>query len=49
MTIENIKNDLAKEGGKKNIEILQRFFKTKKGEYGAGDVFIGVKVQNKEL
>ncbi|MDD4062478.1 MAG: DNA alkylation repair protein [Candidatus Pacebacteria bacterium] len=39
-----IKKELKLKASKERAEILQRFFKTKKGEYGYGDIFIGVTV-----
>ena len=44
MVINNLKKDLQKIADKDKAKILQRFFKTGKGQYGEGDVFIGGKV-----
>jgi 3-methyladenine DNA glycosylase AlkD len=42
--MNHIKKELKKKSIKKKAIILQKFFKTKKGDYGEKDVFIGVSV-----
>jgi len=44
MSLAQAKNDLLKSSNKRKAKILQRFFKTGPGEYGQGDIFIGVTV-----
>ena len=44
--INNIKKDLKLLSNSEKITIYQNFFKTGKGQYGEGDIFIGVTVPN---
>jgi len=44
MTVRNIRRKLQQLGSKDRAKVLQRFFKTGPGEYGEGDVFIGIRV-----
>jgi len=44
VTLEDIQKRLKKLGDKSHAAVSQRFFKTGPGEYGEGDVFIGVRV-----
>ncbi|OIO06217.1 DNA alkylation repair protein [Candidatus Falkowbacteria bacterium CG1_02_37_21] len=42
--LEQLKKELRKNADKSQAVILQRFFKTDPGQYGAGDVFLGLRV-----
>lgn len=44
MSLEDIRLDLKKLADPKIAEQSQRFFKTNVGEYGEGDIFLGIKV-----
>ncbi len=44
LTARKIKSRLKKLADKKTAQILQGFFKTGKGEYGEGDIFLGIRV-----
>ncbi|MGD9105260.1 MAG: DNA alkylation repair protein [Desulfobacterales bacterium] len=44
ITVKNIQRRLQELGCRETAKSLQRFFKTGPGEYGEGDVFIGIRV-----
>lgn len=44
MTIVEIRNDLEALANQEKAGILRRFFKTGPGEYGEGDMFLGIQV-----
>jgi len=44
MTLSALKKDLRSEASLKRAKALKWFFKTGPGEYGEGDIFLGVKV-----
>lgn len=49
MTVQDIQKDLKKLEKPEKIQILSSFFKTGKGQYGEGDIFIGITVPDQRM
>ncbi len=48
-TAKNVSEELRKFAQPKKAKLMQGFFKTKKGEYGHGDIFLGITVPNTRI
>ena len=44
--MKKLKKDLRNHSDKERVKISQRFFKTGKGEYGEGDIFLGINMSH---
>ena len=44
MSLEKLKKELKENSDKERAKIMQGFFKTGKGDYGEGDIFLGITV-----
>ena len=44
MSLTKLRNELKLHANARQVALCKRFFKTKKGEYGEGDVFLGLTV-----
>lgn len=49
MIAEDVKQELSKYASTYEAEFLQKFFKTGPGQYGEGDIFIGIRVPKTRL
>lgn len=49
MTLKDLRNELKHQANVQRAKDLQRFFKTDKGDYGEGDVFLGITVPQSRL
>ena len=50
LTLKSFKEEIKKESNPEKAKILQGFFKTGKGQYGEGDIFLGITVpQSRKL
>jgi 3-methyladenine DNA glycosylase AlkD len=47
--LKNLKKDLIQFQNKEKAVLLARFFKTGKGQYGEGDIFLGITVPNSRI